>query len=72
MTLNTIVSVEKEEERCPFKKIARKRPRKRTRRNEDRKGFYSVSNHSFLNIYSEPRTGVNKGDTDAGFRELRV
>lgn len=58
MTLNTTVSTEREEERCPFKKAVRKRPRKRTRRNEDRTGFYLVSNHSFLNITS--RTGVNK------------
>lgn len=72
VTLNTTVPIEREEEKCPFKKVVRKRPRRRIRRNEDRIGFYSVRNHSFLNIDCEPRIGVNKGDTDTGLRELRV
>lgn len=71
-TLHITASIEKEEERYPFKKFVTKRPRKVTKRNEDKKGFDSTNNHSFLNTYYESSTGLNKADTTTAFRELRV
>lgn len=72
VTVNKLVSIERKEERCSFKKCVRKRPRKVARRNNKQQMFYSTSNHYFFNTLYEPRAGVNKSNIAMALGELGV